>query len=91
MLVEERFQLVGQILQRQLVKANVVWRYQLQPVMELLQQIGFTYTIDYSGGFSAPSNGSSVVSCPANATNQNTGRYFLDACGRTVQLPLLNT
>jgi hypothetical protein len=73
--VEEQFQLplLGKMLQRQLV--SVVWKI-AQPVMELLQQIGYTYTIDYSGGLIAPSNGSSVVSCPANATNQNTGRYF---------------
>src|SRR4029077_17903101 len=44
----------------------------------------YTYTILYSGGLTAPANGSSTVSCPAQAVNPGAPANILDACGRTV-------
>src|SRR5258708_13055913 len=47
-----------------------------------------TYTIIYSGGLTAPANGASTVSCPAQAVNPGAPANILDACGRTV-IPVL--
>ena len=44
----------------------------------------YVYTIDYSGGLTAPSNTTATVSCPAAATDPGVPANITDACGRTV-------
>jgi hypothetical protein len=43
-----------------------------------------TYTVTYSGGLTAPANGSSTVAGPAQAVNPGPPASITDACGRTV-------
>ena len=44
----------------------------------------YTYTIDYSGGLTAPASGSSTVSCPSQATDPGAPADITDACGRKI-------
>ncbi|WP_194420786.1 PKD domain-containing protein, partial [Aestuariibaculum marinum] len=48
----------------------------------------YTYTIDYSGGLTAPANDGNTVSCPADAVNPGAPATIQDACGRDV-IPVL--
>src|SRR6202008_2055354 len=50
-----------------------------------------TYTIIYSGGLTAPANGASTVSCPAQAVNPGAPANIVDACGRTVTAALVGS
>ncbi len=50
-----------------------------------------TYTIDYSGGLTAPSDSTSTVSCPADATDPGAPADITDACGRTVSAVLVGS
>jgi hypothetical protein len=45
----------------------------------------------YSGGLTAPPNGGTTVSCPAQATNPGAPPDILDACGRTVSAVLVGS
>ncbi|HMK25466.1 MAG TPA: PKD domain-containing protein, partial [Chitinophagaceae bacterium] len=51
----------------------------------------YTYTIIYSGGLTAPANGASTVSCPAQAGNPGAPANIVDACGRTVTPALVGS
>ncbi|PLX07635.1 MAG: hypothetical protein C0596_10255, partial [Marinilabiliales bacterium] len=51
----------------------------------------YTYTIDYSGGLTPPANGSSTVSCPADAVDPGAPANITDACGRTVSAVLVGS
>src|SRR5258705_6350473 len=44
----------------------------------------YTYHVIYSGGLTAPTAGSSTVSCPAESQAAPGAPDILDACGRTV-------
>ncbi len=50
-----------------------------------------TYTINYSGGLTAPTSTTATVSCPANATNPGAPANITDACGRTVSPVLIGS
>jgi hypothetical protein len=49
----------------------------------------FTYTVDHSGGLTAPANGTATVSCPALAINPGSPANITDACGTTVNAVLV--
>ncbi len=49
------------------------------------------YTIDYSGGLTAPSDSTSTVGCPADATDPGAPADIPDACGRTVSAVLVGS
>ena len=51
----------------------------------------YTYTVDYTGGLTAPSNGSSTVSCPADAVNPGAPAVITDVCGRPVAPVLIGS
>ncbi len=51
----------------------------------------YIYTIDYSGGLTAPASGSSTVSCPNSAINPGPPSTITDACGRTVNAALIGS
>ena len=51
----------------------------------------YTYTVDYSGGLTAPDNASSTVSCPAEAVDPGAPADIFDACGRTVSASLVSS
>src|SRR5260221_3516172 len=51
----------------------------------------YTYTITYSGGLSAPANGSSTVSYPAAAVDAGVPANIADACGRSVSAVLVGS
>jgi hypothetical protein len=77
------------MLQTPLLVKERVWRYRYTACDgTTTSDWTYTYTIDYSGALTPPANGSSTVSCPANATDPGAPANITDACGRTV-VPVL--
>ena len=73
-------------------EGSVVWRYRYTDCDGTsTSDWTYTYTIDYSGGLSSPANGSSTVSCAAQAVNPGTPPDITDACGRTVNAVLVDS
>ena len=69
-------------------EGNMVWTFVYTDCAGNTDTWTYTYTIDYSGGLTAPSNGSSTVSCPSQATDPGAPANITDACGRVV-IPVL--
>jgi hypothetical protein len=66
-----------------------VWTYRYTACdVSITADWTYTYTIDYSGGLTPPSNGFLTVSCPTNATDPGPPVNIADACGQTV-VPVL--
>ena len=61
------------------------------PITGVFADWVYTYTVVYSGALTPPSNGSSTVSCPSNATNPGPPANILDACGNTVAAVLIGS
>jgi gliding motility-associated-like protein len=81
--------LIGQDGPTPVCEGTVVWRYRYTACDgTTTADWTHTYTIDYSGGLTPPSNTSSTVSCPANAVAPAAPANITDACGRTV-VPVL--
>ena len=74
-------------------EGTVVWRYRYTDGCDNLTTADWThtYTIDYSGGLTAPALGTSTVSCPANATDPGAPADITDACSRTVSAVLVGS
>jgi hypothetical protein len=82
--------LVGQDAPTPACEGTVVWRYRYTACDgTTTADWTYTYTIDYSGGLTAPANGSSTVSCPSAAVNPGAPANITDACGRTVSAVLV--
>jgi gliding motility-associated-like protein len=82
--------LVGQDAATPACEGTVVWRYRYTACDgTTTADWTHTYTIDYSGGLTAPASASSTVSCPSEATDPGAPADILDACGRTVSAVLV--
>ena len=51
----------------------------------------YTYTVDYSGGLTAPTDSIQTVSCIADAVDPGAPADITDACGRTVSAVLIGS
>ncbi|MBN2698974.1 MAG: HYR domain-containing protein, partial [Bacteroidales bacterium] len=51
----------------------------------------YTYTIEYTGALTPPSNGSATVACPSEAVDPGPLPYIPDACGRMVAAELVGS
>jgi hypothetical protein len=60
------------------------YTYKYEDCSGLSTNWSYVYTIDYLGGLTPPSNGSSTVSGPAQAVNPGAPATITDACGRSV-------
>ena len=69
-------------------EGTVIWTYRYTACDNTTADWTFTYTIDYSGGLTPPSNSSATVSCPNLAVNPGAPPSIMDACNRTV-VPVL--
>ncbi len=73
-------------------EGTIVWTYRYTACDNTtIADWTHTYTIDYSGGLTAPTSTTSTVSCPANATNPGAPANITDACGRTVSPVLIGS
>ncbi|HJW29336.1 MAG TPA: hypothetical protein VJ508_08775, partial [Saprospiraceae bacterium] len=73
-------------------EGTVVWTYRYTACdMTTTVDWTYTYTIDYTGALTPPMNGSSTVSCPAQAVNPGAPAPIIDACGRTVNAVLVGS
>ena len=71
---------------------SVVWRYRYTACDgTTTADWTKTYTVTYSGGLIPPANGSSTVSCPAQAVNPGAPANIVDGCGRTVSAVLVGS
>jgi hypothetical protein len=82
--------LIGQDAATPACEGSVVWRYRYTACDgTTTADWTHTYTIDYSGGLTAPANGTSTVACPALAVDPGAPANITDACGRTVSAVLI--
>ncbi|HNB80906.1 MAG TPA: hypothetical protein PLP14_02345, partial [Chitinophagaceae bacterium] len=51
----------------------------------------YTYTVNYSGGLTAPANTSSTIQCQTDAVDPGAPAPITDACGRTVNAVLVSS
>lgn len=70
-------------------EGEVTYTYNYVDCAGLQFQWVYTYTIDYSGGLTAPEAGASTVSCPLLAVDPDAPDDITDACGRTVEAVLI--
>ena len=69
---------------------TVVWRYRYTDCdATTTADWTKTYTVTYSGGLTAPTAGSSTVSCPSASQVAPSTANINDACGRTVSAVLV--
>ena len=72
-------------------EGTMVWEYEYRDCADNVQVWQYTYTIDMPDGMTIPTNGSSTVDCPADATNPGAPATIQDNCGNDVIPTLLTT
>ena len=70
---------------------TVIWTYRYTACDGTTADWTFTYTVTNASGLTPPADGSSNVSCPADAIDPGSPGDIIDACGNTVSPSLIGS